>query len=290
MFDFVWVLRVMPELLLAIVCAILAAWVFRQRVRYSLAAEVGEEKQGKAQNTLNFVAFTVFVALLPYGVLQVLTGDFLSPFTLAAMVLMLGSFACWADFQDSLNSETENSRDSAKHLYRAALLFILVTVIIHVVGGVVYKSLVPPSVSSSFPKAEIVAYQGAPGGEYVRDEVKAELVGKARLDTSTNTKRPSHGVWYVWAERKADGTIINTKGLRSEVQVVDDLSVGDKPYVVRRSKLEVLDTEAARNHPITSSMTRPWWQSPNANIKESSIVIHVPRGTAGEYVTESLDG
>lgn len=290
MFDFVWVLRVMPELLLAIVCAILAAWVFWQRVRYSLAAEVGEEKQGKAQNTLNFVAFTVFVALLPYGVLQVLTGDFLSPFTLAAMVLMLGSFDCWADFQDSLNSETENSRDSAKRLYRAAFWLILVTVIIHVAGGVVYKSLVPPSVSSSFPKAEIIAYQGVPGGDYVRNEVKTELVGKARLDTSTDTKRPSHGVWYVWAERKADGTIINTKGLRIEVQVVDDLSVGDKPYVVRRSKLEVLDTESARNQPITSSMTRPWWQSPNANVKESSIVIHVPRGTAGEYVTESLDG
>jgi hypothetical protein len=290
LFDFVWVLRVMPELLLAIVCAMLAAWVSRQRVRYSLAAEVDEEKQGKAQSTLNFVAFTVFVALLPYGVLQVLTGDFLSPFTLAAMVLMLGNFACWADFQDNLDSETANCRDSAKRLYRAAFLFILVTSIIHVVGGVVYKSLVPPSVSSSFPKTEIVAYRGVPGGDYVRNEVKTELVGKARLDTSTNTKRPSQGVWYVWAERKADGTIINTKGLRSEVQVVDDLSVGDKPYVVRRSRLEVLDTESARNHPITSSTERPWWQSPNANIKESSIVIHVPRGTAGEYVTDSLDG
>ena len=290
MLDFVWVLRVMPELLLAIVCAVLAVWVSQQSVRYSLSTGVGEKKQGKAQNTLNFVAFTVFVALLPYGVLQVLTGDFLSPFTLAAMVLMLGNFACWADFQDNLDSETANCRDLAKRLYRAAFLFILVTSIIHVVGGVAYKTLVPPSVSSSFPKTEIVAYQGVPGGDYVRNEVKTELVGKARLDTSTNTKRPSQGVWYVWAERKADGTIINTKGLRSEVQVVDDLSVGDKPYVVRRSRLEVLDTESARNHPITSSTERPWWQSPNANIKESSIVIHVPRGTAGEYVTDSLDG
>ena len=285
-----WVLRVMPELLLAIVCAALAVWVSRQSVRCSLSTEVGEEKQEKAQKTLNFVAFTVFVALLPYGVLQVLTGDFLSPFTLAAMVLMLGSFACWADFQDNLDSETANCRDSAKRLYRAAFLFILVTVIIHVVGGVVYKTLVPPSVSGLFPKAEIVAYRSAPGGVYARDEVKAELVGKARLDTSTNTKRPSQGVWYVWAERKADGTIINAKGFRSEVQVVDDLSVGDKPYVVRRSKLEVLDIESARNHPITSSMKRPWWQSPNANVKESSIVIHVPRGAADEYVTKSLDG